>query len=40
MGLDIYYIGYADKIPEWEVNSVNPLHLMITRIDGFIEEKW
>ena len=39
MRLDIYYIGYADKKPEWNVNSVNPLHLMINRIDGFIEEK-
>ena len=24
---------------EWNVNSVNPLYLMINRIDGFIEEK-
>ena len=27
------------KNPEWNVNSVNPLCLMINRIDGFIEEK-
>ena len=27
------------KKPEWNVNSVNPLYLMINRIDGFIEEK-
>ena len=39
MGLDIYYIGYVDKKTEWEVNSVNPLYVMINRIDGFIEEK-
>ena len=39
MGLDIYYIGYVDKKPEWNVNSVNPLYLIINRIDGFIEEK-
>ena len=39
MGLDIYYIGYVDKKPEWNVNSVNPLYLMINRIDGSIEEK-
>ena len=25
--------------PEWNVNSVNPLYLMINRIDDFIEEK-
>ena len=39
MGLDIYYIGYVDKKSQWNVNSVNPLYLMINRIDGFIEEK-
>ena len=27
------------KKPEYEVNSVNPLYLLIKRIDGFIEEK-
>ena len=39
MGLDIYYIGYVDKKPDWDVNSVNPLCLMINRIDGYAEEK-
>ena len=39
MGLGIYYIGYVDKKSQWNVNSVNPLHLMINRIDGFIKEK-
>ena len=39
MGLDIYYTGYVDKKPEWNVNSLNPLYLMINRIEGFIEEK-
>ena len=39
MGLGIYYIGYVTKKPEWNVNSVNPLYLMINRTDGFIEEK-
>ena len=39
MGLNIYYIGYVTKRPEWNVNSVNPLYLMISIIDGFIEEK-
>ena len=39
MGLDIYYLGYVDKKPEWNVNSLNPLYLMINRIEGFIEEK-
>ena len=39
MGLNIYYIGYVTKKPEWNVNSVNPLYWIISRIDGFIEEK-
>ena len=39
MGLDIYYIGYVDKKPEWNVNSVNPLYLKINRINGFKEAK-
>ena len=39
MGLGIYYIGYATKKPKYKINRVNPLYLMINRIDGFIEEK-
>ena len=39
MNLGIYYIGYVEENPHWNVNSVNPLYLMINRIDGFIEEK-
>ena len=37
--LDIYFIGYVDKNPEWNVNSVNPLYLMINRFYGHIEEE-
>ena len=39
MTLNIYCIGYDTKKSEWNVNSVNPLYLMISKIDGFIEEK-
>ena len=39
MNLRIYYIGYVTKKPEYEVNSVNSLYLLINRIDEFIEEK-
>ena len=39
MNLGIYYIGYVTKKPEYKINSVNPLYLLINRIDGFIEEK-
>ena len=33
------YIGYVAKKPEYNINSVNPLYLLIDEIDGFIEEK-
>ena len=39
MNLGIYCIGYITKKPEWYVNSVNPLYLLINRIDTFIEQK-
>ena len=39
MGFNIYYIDCITRKPQWNVNSVNPLYLMINRIDGFIEEK-
>ena len=37
--IDIYYIGYVDKKPDWNVNSVNPLYLFINRVYGSISEK-
>ena len=39
MDIDIYYIGYVTKKDEYKINSVNPLHLLVHRIDGFVEEK-
>ena len=39
MSLGIYYIGYVTEKPKYKINSVNPLYLLINRIDGFIEEK-
>ena len=38
-GLNIYHIGYVTKKEEYKINSVNPLYLLIYKIDGFIEEK-
>ena len=35
---DVYYIGYIIKKPQWNVNSVNPLYLMIKKIKGHFEE--
>ena len=37
--IDIYYIGYVTKKKEFKINSVNPLCLLIYKIDGFIEKK-
>ena len=39
MDINIYYIGYVTKKPEYNINSVNPLYLLIGEIDGFIEEE-
>ena len=38
LNIDIYYIGYVTKKREYNINSVNPLYLLIREFDGFIEE--
>ena len=38
LGNDVYYIGYITKKPQWHVNSVNPLYLMINKTKGHFEE--
>ena len=38
LGNDVYYIGYITKKTQWNVNSVNPLYLMINKIKGHFEE--
>ena len=37
--IDIDYIGYITKKDKYKSNSVNPLYLLVHRIDGFIEKK-
>ena len=37
--ISIYYMGYVTKRPEYNINSVNQLCLLIDELDGFIEEK-
>ena len=37
--IDIYNIGYIIKNDEYKINSVNPLYLLVHRIDGSIKEK-
>ena len=39
MDINIYHIGYVTKKPEYNIDSVNPLYLLVGEIDGFIEEK-
>ena len=39
MNLGIYYISNVTKKVEYKINGINPLYLMINRIDGFVEEK-
>ena len=37
LGNDVYYIGYITKKTQWNLNSVNPLYLMINKIKGHFE---
>ena len=39
MDINIYYIGYVTKKSEHNINSVNPLYLFISELEGFIDEK-
>ena len=39
MDINIYYIGYVTKKPEYNFNSVNPLYLFISELYGFFDEK-
>ena len=37
--IDIYYLGYVNKKPEWHVNSVNQLYFIVNRAYGSISEQ-
>ena len=39
MDISIYCIGYVTRKPEYNINSVNPLYLLISELNGFIKEK-
>ena len=39
MDINIYYIVYVTKKPEYNIDKVNPLYLLINELDGFLEEK-
>ena len=37
--ITIYYIGYIIKKTEYNINSVNPLYLLVGELNGYVEEK-
>ena len=37
--ISIYNIGYVTKRSEYNIDSINPLYLLINELDGFIEGK-
>ena len=37
--IEIYFVRFVDKKPDWNVNSVNPLYLIINRVYGYVSEK-
>ena len=37
IGANIYYIGYVLE-PDYDYNTINPLHFVINRLIGYIEE--
>ena len=39
MDINIYYIDYVTKKPEYNINSVNPFYLFISELYVFIDEK-
>ena len=38
LGNYVYYIGYITKKPQWNVNSLNPLYLVINKIKDHFEK--
>ena len=39
ININIYYIGYVTKKPDYNTDSINPLYLLVDKLDGFMEEK-
>ena len=38
LNIDIYYIGYITKKKMYNINSVNPLYLVIPSVEGYVEQ--
>ena len=39
ININIYYIGYVTKNADYNIDSINPLYLLVDKLDGFMEEK-
>ena len=39
IGINIYCIQWITKNPVYNIDSVNPLYLVIKTIDGYVEER-
>ena len=38
IGVDIYYIGYVVNKPQYDINSINPLYLIVGHLFGCVEK--
>ena len=38
IGVDIYYIGYVGNKPQYDINSINPLYLIVGNLFGCVEK--
>ena len=38
LNIDIYFIGYVTRKDIYNINSVNPLYLIIRAVEGYVEE--
>ena len=36
--IDIYYIGYVVNKPQYDINSINPLYLIVRHLFGRVEK--
>ena len=39
ININIYCIGYVTKKSDYNIDSINPLYLLVDKLDGFLEEK-
>ena len=39
ININIYCMGYVTKKSDYNIDSINPLYLLVDKLDGFLEEK-